>query len=168
MPHEQISTKRGKSATSFRWRGGEISRIEGFSDAVFAFAVTLLVVSLEVPETFSELLTSFLYGLLLIAYHHLAVVSFASQKASEFISSSIAGLFTQRQLFGTTAFGLPILMLFVIFILSAYVFTKPSLPRPQQVNEAKNRKPFRFCNDLFVRNSCFLGSPATTGCSIFV
>src|SRR5262245_12644977 len=39
----------------FRWRGGEIARIEGLSDAVFAFAVTLLVVSLEVPKTFGEL-----------------------------------------------------------------------------------------------------------------
>jgi hypothetical protein len=39
----------------FRWRSHEISRIEGLSDAVFAFAVTLLVVSLEVPKTFTEL-----------------------------------------------------------------------------------------------------------------
>jgi uncharacterized membrane protein len=42
----------------FRWRGGEVSRIEGFSDAVFAFSVTLLVVSLEVPKTFNELMTA--------------------------------------------------------------------------------------------------------------
>jgi hypothetical protein len=40
----------------FRWRSHEITRVEGFSDAVFGFAVTLLVVSLEVPKTSSELL----------------------------------------------------------------------------------------------------------------
>jgi uncharacterized membrane protein len=40
----------------FRWRGNEISRVEGFTDAVFAFAVTLLVVALEVPHTFRGLM----------------------------------------------------------------------------------------------------------------
>jgi len=35
--------------------GREVSRIEGFSDAVFGFALTLLVVSLEVPESFDDL-----------------------------------------------------------------------------------------------------------------
>lgn len=39
----------------FRSRGKEIFRIEGLSDAVFAFSVSLLVASLEVPQTFSEL-----------------------------------------------------------------------------------------------------------------
>ena len=39
-------------------RGHEVKRIETFSDAVFAFAVTLLIVSLEVPKSFDELLVS--------------------------------------------------------------------------------------------------------------
>ncbi len=39
----------------FRWRGTDVSRIEGFSDNVFGFALTLLVVSLEVPRTFNDL-----------------------------------------------------------------------------------------------------------------
>jgi uncharacterized membrane protein len=39
----------------FRLRGTAMSRIDGFSDVVFGFAITLLVVSLEVPHTFEEL-----------------------------------------------------------------------------------------------------------------
>src|SRR3954470_3259643 len=53
MDHQAIRNMLAEK--NFRWRGHEISRIEGFSDAVFGFAVTLLVVSLEVPKTFTEL-----------------------------------------------------------------------------------------------------------------
>ena len=40
----------------FRLRGREVSRVEAFSDVVFGFALTLIVVSLEVPTTYKELI----------------------------------------------------------------------------------------------------------------
>jgi uncharacterized membrane protein len=42
----------------FRMRGRELTRIESFSDAVFGFALTLLVVSLDAPKTFSDLMNA--------------------------------------------------------------------------------------------------------------
>lgn len=40
----------------FRLRGREVSRVEAFSDVVFGFALTLIVVSLEVPTHYEELI----------------------------------------------------------------------------------------------------------------
>jgi uncharacterized membrane protein len=42
----------------FRWRGGEITRLEAFCDVIFGFAMTLLVVSLEVPRNYAELMAA--------------------------------------------------------------------------------------------------------------
>jgi uncharacterized membrane protein len=65
----------------FRWRGHEISRIEGLSDAVFAFAITLLVVSLEVPKTFAELAeTMHGFGAFLVSFLLLFAVWFNQYK----------------------------------------------------------------------------------------
>jgi uncharacterized membrane protein len=41
---------------AFRHRAREVSRIEAFSDVIFGFALTLIVVSLEVPKSFEELM----------------------------------------------------------------------------------------------------------------
>lgn len=43
-------------AMPFRLRGREVSRVEAFSDVVFGFALTLIVVSLEVPTRYEELM----------------------------------------------------------------------------------------------------------------
>jgi hypothetical protein len=40
----------------FRLRSESVSRLEGFSDTAFGFAITLLVVSLAVPSRFDQLL----------------------------------------------------------------------------------------------------------------
>jgi hypothetical protein len=49
MPAHDLIAKDG-----FRLRGTAMSRIDGFSDVVFGFAITLLVVSLEVPRTYDQ------------------------------------------------------------------------------------------------------------------
>jgi len=56
MLREKLAESGAGQKNGFRWRSHEISRIEGFTDAVLAFAITLLVVSLEVPKSFTELM----------------------------------------------------------------------------------------------------------------
>jgi uncharacterized membrane protein len=55
MLRERLFKAAAPSPHEFRHRSTEISRLEGFSDAVFGFAVTLLIVSIEVPRTTTEL-----------------------------------------------------------------------------------------------------------------
>jgi uncharacterized membrane protein len=42
----------------FRNRAREVTRVEAFSDVVFGFALTLIVISLEVPRSFDALMTA--------------------------------------------------------------------------------------------------------------
>lgn len=53
--HRLLHPSATQDRHGFRYRGTEVSRLEAFSDVVFGFALTLLVVSLEVPRTFDEL-----------------------------------------------------------------------------------------------------------------
>jgi hypothetical protein len=41
---------------AFRYRAHEVTRLEAFSDVIFGFALSLIVVSLEAPKTYGELM----------------------------------------------------------------------------------------------------------------
>lgn len=56
MTQPLSSASSATQSFTFRRRGTETSRLEAFSDAVFALTLTLLVVSTEVPKTFPELI----------------------------------------------------------------------------------------------------------------
>jgi hypothetical protein len=65
----------------FRWRSHEVSRTEGLSDAVFGFAITLLVVSLEVPKTYGELMQTMRgFGAFAISFTLLFIVWYNQYK----------------------------------------------------------------------------------------
>jgi len=65
MREKLVSKKREHDI--IKWRSHEPSRLETFSDAVFAFALTLIVVSIEVPKSFDEL-TEVMKGTLSFAF----------------------------------------------------------------------------------------------------
>lgn len=58
MLRNKLIEKGNPKDPEFRWRSDKVTRLEGFSDAVLAFAMTLLVVSLEVPKTYDQLLVA--------------------------------------------------------------------------------------------------------------
>jgi uncharacterized membrane protein len=58
MLRRRLAQRQTGGEEGFSWRGEDVQRIEGLADAVFGFALTLLVVSLEVPDTFDELLAT--------------------------------------------------------------------------------------------------------------
>ncbi len=100
MIREHLFSKRIPTDPMFRWRGGEMSRLEGLSDGVFAVTLTLLVVSLEVPDTFQELwltirdlpvfLVSFVMLLMAWRYHYLF---FRRYGLEDFLTSVLNGAF---------------------------------------------------------------------------
>ena len=59
MIRESLAKREAEVQNGFRLRGlKDVSRVEALSDGIFAIAITLLVVSLEVPRTFDQLLVT--------------------------------------------------------------------------------------------------------------
>ena len=100
MIREHLFKKRAPADPLFRWRGGDISRQEGLSDGVFAVTLTLLVVSVNVPETFYQLwitvrdlpifLVSFAMLMMAWRYHY---IFFRRYGLEDFLTSFLNSIF---------------------------------------------------------------------------
>jgi uncharacterized membrane protein len=53
-----VRSAEARDLPGFRLGGREVTRLESFSDAVFGFALTLLVVLLDVPKSFGDLVAT--------------------------------------------------------------------------------------------------------------
>jgi uncharacterized membrane protein len=108
-----------KDSHGFRIRGREVTRLEAFSDAVFAFAVTLLVVSLEVPKTFADLMETMrgfvafgvCFALLAMIWNHHYIYS-----RRYGLEDGFARLLTCAMLFVVLLYVYPLKFLFNLFI----------------------------------------------------
>ena len=99
----------GADLPRFRNRSDSVSRLEGFSDTAFGFAITLLVVSLAVPNRFDELLKQ-LSGLPVFA------VTFA------LVATIWYGQFLFFRRYAMSDFVTVVLTLLLLFVVLFYVY----------------------------------------------
>lgn len=99
----------GNELPRFRNRSDSVSRLEGFSDTAFGFAITLLVVSLAVPNRFDELLRQ-LSGLPVFA------VTFA------LVATIWYGQFVFFRRYAMSDFVTVVLTLLLLFVVLFYVY----------------------------------------------
>lgn len=107
MIREKLIAKNVGLDKNFRLRGTDVSRVEAFSDAVFGFAVTLVVVSLDIPTNFTQLRSTLLNGFISFAICFAMIVAVWYSHYKYFRRYGLADAFT---------IFLNMVMLFVILI----------------------------------------------------
>jgi|SRR6056297_1315024 len=81
----KIVTKNNKkSSDGFRYRGLKSSRLETLTDTIFGFAITLLIISSEVPKNYVELQAS-MYGFLGFIFCTLLIMTIWNSHKTYFI-----------------------------------------------------------------------------------
>ena len=124
----------------FRWRGTEVSRVEGFTDAVFAFAVTLLVVALEVPHTFDGLmdvvrgLPAFLICFTLLMTFWNAHYSYHRRYG---IESAFSRVMTMAIIVLVLFFVYPLKFLFTMVTVNLFGFAMHNVPHIENLAEGR-------------------------------
>jgi len=130
--------KEPKIVDGFRMRGAEVTRLESFSDAVFAFALTLLVVSLEVPKSYGDLLETMrgfvAFG---VCFALLALIWNQHYKFSRRfgLDDTFARFLTCVLLFIVLAYVYPLKFLFNLFINGTILHHHSGVP-PLTVSQA--------------------------------
>ena len=110
------------------WRSHEVTRIEAFSDAVFGFAVSLLVISLEVPKNSGELLAS-LWGMIPFSFCFLIIFWVWRAQYKFFrrygLHDSVTIALNGILLFFMLGFMYPVKFMFSSIFLSKIYFVRP-------------------------------------------
>ena len=132
--HLQMRRKTTAPAgTEFRMRGKQhITRIECFSDCVFAFALTLLVVSLQVPKSYAELAVA-MRGLLAFGFCFFILFGLWSRHNTFFrryaLDDGVTKALTACLLFVVLAYVYPLKFLFLLVVDTALKFNPAEAQR---------------------------------------
>ena len=130
----QTATKRPQ----FQLRGTEMNRIEAVSDVVFGFALALLVVSLEVPRTYADLINA-MRGFPAFAFTFAALMYVWARHYYFFRYYGLDDLTTivlnTLLLFLVLFYVYPLKFLFSVFLVNVWI--NPLIGMPTQIGDAQ-------------------------------
>src|ERR1051326_7216956 len=132
----------------FRWRSHEITRVEGFSDAVFGFAITLLIVSLEVPHTSAELLDTMRgFGAFVVTFFMLASLWYSQHMFFRRygLEDRVTVVLNLALLFMVLFFVYPLKFLFNVILVDPRMRQKVATPHGLESVILPGHKPIIFC-----------------------